>query len=214
MKTRLCIILLVLLSTAISFSCKKDSTAAGKDYAASVKDKTWWGMLAYTGKPQEPYSVHFNTGNSLNWSQLPGDNPGHWALDGKALTITFDGNNLEIKADISENDELVNIKDNSTASDIISGGLIANSSNSSLDNTTWSGTIDYPSTKALQLSFKPGMQVIVNVENIPVKTYTYTRSSSNTVIRISTAFFGIIISSSKMKGCIDNAGYIWQLTKQ
>ena len=170
-------------------------------------------MLAYTGKTAEYYSVHFNTDNSLTWSQLSGDYTGHWLLDGKELTITFDGNSSEIKAGISDDDQLVNIKDNTTASEINSGELISNP-NITLDNTLWTGTIDYPSTKALQLTFKPGLQVTINIETSPIKTYTYTRASSTAVIRISTIFFGIIASGGKMKGSVDNAVVIWQATKQ
>jgi hypothetical protein len=205
--------LVVLLSTGMLFSCKKSSTPAPKDYVASVKDKTWWGMLAYTGKPQEYYSVHFNTDNSLTWSQLSGDYNGHWILDGKALTITFDGNTVEIKTGISDNDELVNIKDNTTASDIISGKLIANPA-TTLDNTIWNGTVDYPSTLALQFSFKPGLQVVLNIEKSAIKTYTYTKSSSDMIFRIGSNFFGIITSANTMKGSVDNAAYTWQATKQ
>ena len=194
-------------------SCKKNDSPDPKDYAASIKDRTWWGMLANSGKTPEYYSVHFNTDNTLTWSQFAGDSPGHWVLTGKTLTITFDGKSIELKADISDSDQLVNIADNTSAFDITSGELIGNT-NTNLDNTTWNGTIDYPSTKALQLGFKPGLQVTVNVENSPVKTYTYTRSSSNGVIRISTIFCGIIVSGSKMKGSIDNSTYIWQATKQ
>jgi hypothetical protein len=202
--------LLALILTAILFSCKKDNP---KNYNASIAEKTWWGMLAYSGKTPEYYSILFNADNTLTWSEFAGNSPGHWVLDGKRLTITFDGKSIEIKADISDNDQLVNITDNISAFDINSGELIGNT-NINLDNTVWTGTIDYPSTKALQLSFKPGLQVTVNIENSPVKTYTYIRSSSNGVIRVSTIFFGIVISGSKMKGSTDVSTYIWQVTKQ
>jgi len=213
MKTYVRTFSIILLVMATVTSCKKSNTPDRKDYTASIKDKTWWGMLANTGKTPEYYSVHFNTDNSLTWSQLSGDNTGHWLLDGKDLTITFDGNSVEIKGSISDDDQLVNIKDNAPAYEINSGELIANST-IPLDNTIWTGTIDYPSTKALQLGFKPGLLVTINIENSPVKTYTYTRSSSSPVVRISTIFFGIVTSVGKMKGSVDNAVVVWQATKQ
>jgi hypothetical protein len=213
MKKHLRITLVIIILIAALISCKKNSTPPPKDYAASVKDKTWSGELAYTGKTTEYYAVHFNADNTLLWSQFAGDYTGHWVLTGKELTITFDGNSVEIKATISDDDNLVNITDNTSASEINSGGLIANST-VPLDNTEWKGAISYPVTKALQFSFKPGLQVIINLQNTPVKTYTYTRSPSNAIIRISTIFFGVITSGGKMKGSIDNSPVIWQTVKQ
>jgi hypothetical protein len=207
-----------LIITAILFSCKKSST---KDIAQSIKDKTWWGQLTYTGKPAEYYSVQFNADNSLVWSQLTGDYAGHWVLEGKTLTITFTGNTVQIKADISDDDKLLNITDNTTASEINSGQLIIDP-NISLDNTTWKGSLEQgpnPSVN-IQLKFIPGSKVEFNAINLAV-TYNYTRTSSGAVIRFSTflgPIFGIITTSSEMKG-IEESGltsvhYQWQAAKQ
>ncbi|MEP6726568.1 MAG: hypothetical protein ABJC98_12150 [Bacteroidota bacterium] len=212
MKKYLHIIPIIAIITGILFSCKKSNDDAPKDYSASIKDKTWWGELAYTGKTPEYYSVHFNTDNTLTWSQFQGDYTGHWALNNKQVTITFDGNTTQIKADISDDDNLVNITDNTGASEIKSGEITVNST-TTLDNTVWNGNTQVP-TKALQLNFKTGLQATINLEKTPVKTYTYTKYSSNSVIRISTIFFGIIVSGSKMKGSIDNSVFTWQATKQ
>ncbi|MEO5592286.1 MAG: hypothetical protein ABIR15_20605 [Chitinophagaceae bacterium] len=212
MKKYLHIIPIIAIITGILFSCKKSNGDAPKDYSASIKDKTWWGELAYTGKTPEYYSVHFNTDNTLTWSQFQGDYTGHWALNNKQVTITFDGNTTQIKADISDDDNLVNITDNTGASEIKSGEITVNST-TTLDNTVWNGNTQVP-TKALQLNFKTGLQATINLEKTPVKTYTYTKYSSNSVIRISTIFFGIIVSGSKMKGSIDNSVFTWQATKQ
>ncbi len=207
------LILLTIWSTGILFSCKKNSNLAPKDYYASVNNKTWWGELTYTGKPTEYYSVQFNTDNTLIWSQFSGDYTGHWALAGKQLTIRFNGSPVEIRADISDDNNLVNITDNTSASEINSGEMIVNST-TILDNTLWNGATYFPATKALQLNFKSGLQVVINIENSPIKTYTYATNSSNSVIRISNLFFGIITSAGKMKGSVDNSGYTWQVTKQ
>jgi hypothetical protein len=211
MKKYIRITLVIILLVNFVTGCKKSNTSTPKDYGASIKDKTWWGELAYTGKTPEYYSVHFNTDNTLTWSQFQGDYTGHWALNNKQVTITFDGNSTQIKADISDDDNLVNITDNTTASEIKSGEMAA-ASTITLDNSLWTGNTQVP-TKALQLNFKTGLQATINLENTPVKTYTY-KYASNTVIRISTIFFGIIISGSKMKGSIDNSVFTWQATKQ
>jgi len=212
MKKYFNIIVAILLLAATTPGCKKSDSAQPKNYTLSIKDKTWWGELAYTGKTPEYYSVHFNPDNTLTWSQFQGDYTGHWAINNKQVTITFDGNSTQIKADISDDDNLVNITDNTTASEIKSGEMAANST-ITLDNSVWTGNTQIP-TKALQLNFKTGLQATINLENTPVKTYTYTKYSSNSVIRISTIFFGIIISGSKMKGSIDNSVFTWQATKQ
>ncbi|HTE12994.1 MAG TPA: hypothetical protein VK645_18570 [Chitinophagaceae bacterium] len=205
------IVVTLLLAVTVS-GCKKSESVQPKNYTLSIKDKTWWGELAYTGKTPEYYSVHFNADNTLAWSQFQGDYTGHWTLNNKQVTITFDGNSTQIKADISDDDNLVNITDNSTASEIKGGEMAANST-IALDNSVWTGNTQVP-TKALQLNFKTGLQATINLENTPVKTYTYTKYSSNSVIRISTIFFGIVISGSKMKGSIDNSVFTWQATKQ
>ena len=212
MKKYFNIIVVILLLAATTPGCKKSDSAQPKNFALSIKDKTWWGELAYTGKTPEYYSVHFNADNTLTWSQFQGDYTGHWALNNKQVTITFDGNSTQIKADISDDDNLVNITDNTTTSEIKNGEMTANST-ITLDNSVWTGNTQIP-TKALQLNFKTGLQATINLENTPVKTYTYTKYSSNSVIRISTIFFGIIISGSKMKGSIDNSVFTWQATKQ
>ncbi len=193
-------------------SCKKSNDIIPKDYSTSIKNKTWWGELAYTGKTPEYYSVHFNTDNTLTWSQFAGDFSGHWMLDKKQLTITFDANSIQIHADISEDNNLVNISDNTAASEIKSGEITTTSS-VTLDNSSWIGYTQAP-TKILELNFKPGLQTTINLENSPIKTYTYIQSSLSSVIRVGTMFFAIVISGSKMKGSINNAVSTWQATRQ
>jgi hypothetical protein len=64
MKKHINIVLVTVLLMSFITGCKKNNTASPKDYAASIKDKTWWGQLTYTGKTQEYYSVHFNADNT------------------------------------------------------------------------------------------------------------------------------------------------------
>jgi hypothetical protein len=215
MKKYLKIILVVIFYTSLLFSCKKDS--APKDYTASIKDKTWWGELAYTGKTIEYYSVHFNADNSLIWSQLSGDYSGHWALEGKAVTITFTGNSLEIKANISDDDKLVNITDNSSASEIKSGQLII-TPNVYLDNTVWKGSI-ITTSQPFQMSFTSPLKVETKYEAAPFGPYTYSRSVSGAVIRFISAaaggnVFDVIISNNEMRGSTDLSNSGWKLLKQ
>ena len=197
---------------AIISGCKKSNDVVPKDYSTSIKDKTWWGELAYTGKTPEYYSVHFNADNTLTWSQFAGDYTGHWVLDKKQLTITFDASSTKIQADISDDNNLVNISDNAASSEIKSGEMMATAI-VTLDNSSWNGYTQAP-TKVLELNFKPGLQTTINLENSTIKTYTYTQSPSNSVIRVGTMFFGIVISGSKMKGSINNSVSTWQATKQ
>ncbi len=112
----------------LSFTgCKKNSTPSPKDYSASIKDKNWWGVVTYTGETSQYYSVHFNADNTLVWSQLSGDDPGQWTLQGKTLTIHFSGSKEkdkdEIKVDISDDDKFLAISDNTLKYEINMGNL-------------------------------------------------------------------------------------------
>lgn len=220
MKKYLSIMLVTLLLTVILCSCKKSISPSPKDYAASIKDKTWSGAFTYTGEKTEYYSVHFNADNTLLWSQLSGDYAGKWAVNDKALTMTFDGNTAQIKADISEDDKLMNIVVSNTGAYIInSGGLIANP-NIALDNTVWQGLYN-GSPNSLQLSFMPGSKVELRRSNIVDKTYTYQRSASGAVIRFKQGlanpiypFFCVINSGMEIKGNDTNSFNPFQLAKQ
>lgn len=132
------IMAITLLIMGIVVSCSKGNEPAPKDYGISIKDKTWWGQLSYTGKPLEYYSVHFKADNSLLWSQLSGDYPGQWVVNGKQLTMTFPGIGTTIKADISD-DRLLDISDDNTAFAIATGERVLNPT-ISLDNTIWKGS--------------------------------------------------------------------------
>lgn len=67
----------ILLVAGIFSSCKKENAAPkSKDYAASINDKSWWGVFTYTGETSQYYTVHFNSDNTLIWSQLSGDYAG------------------------------------------------------------------------------------------------------------------------------------------
>ena len=211
---------LLLVITTIFFSCKKsnDAAATPKDYAASVKDKNWWGALAYTGKPAEYYTVAFKADNSLVWSQASGDTPGLWALTGKTLTITFIGNTVKITADISDDNKFANIQDNTAASEVTSGQLIT-TPNVYLDNTAWKGTIPV-SAQSLQITFPSPLNIKMGADNsTPFGPYSYTRISSGAAIRTSIgAFggpvFGVIISGTEMNGTFGTNNTQWKATLQ
>jgi len=211
MKKYLSVVVFIVMVTGIIFGCKKSNSP--KDYAAAVKDKTWWGTLTYPGKSAEYYSVHFNGDNSLTWSQIAGDYAGQWVLNGKQLTITFTGISVEIKADISDDDKLMNITDNTANSEINSGQLIVNP-NISLDNTKWVGVF---STMSYQVSFLTGMKLNTQTSNIDYGPTAYARSASGAVIRFNTNsvsyVFGVITSDSIMRGT-DPSNSQWSVGKQ
>jgi len=216
MKKYIHVIFVTLSIACVLPGCKKSTGNPPKDYAAFINDKTWWGTLTYTGKTQEYYSVHFNAGNTLLWSQLSGDTQGQWTLDGKALTITFTGNTVEIKATISDDDKLINIGDNTPNSEITSGQLII-TPNVYLDNTQWKGSFPHNSQPFL-LSFKSPLQV-EEKSNGTFGPYNYVRVMSGAAIRFSSAafggqVFGVIISNTEMRGNITAFNYEWKIIKQ
>jgi len=180
MKKYINIITVTLIVMSILFSCKKSDSP--EIYAKSIIDKTWWGTLTYNSQKTEYYSVHFNADKSLVWSQLSGDYPGLWEINDKHLKMTFPLLKSEIDGDISKNDTLMNISDNNASVSINSGKLIANS-NIVLDNTVWLGSANMTTPKVLELTFIPGSQIKINIENSTIKTYAYTRSLSGSVFR-------------------------------
>jgi hypothetical protein len=213
---------LLLVITTLLFSCKKSNDAPPpKDYAASIKDKNWWGTLAYTGKTPEYYSVAFKADNSLMWSQRTSDTQGLWALNGDTITITFTGNTVQIKATISDDNKFTNIQDNTAASEITSGQLIT-TPNLYLDNTSWKGTIP-ASSQTLQLYFSSPLTVKIGADNgTPFGPYNYTRVAGGSTVRFSSAAFGgavlgIIVSNTEMKGTMAfgaTTNYQWSATLQ
>jgi hypothetical protein len=206
--------MLVLMVTAILFSCKKDGNH--KNYKASVKDKTWSGEITYTNKTTEYYSVHFNADNTLEWVQLSGDYTGHWSINDRELTLSFDANTVQIKANISDDDKLVNITDNTGAYEINSGHLIANPA-MSLDNTLWKGSrANTPNgiIETYQIRFLPDNKIEIKVGNTIYSPYSYTRRAAGAAIRAAGGFFGVLLSASEIKGSDGNAAFPWQTVKQ
>lgn len=134
MKKYINIMMVTLMVMGLLFSCKKSSTPIPKDYTVLIKDKTWWGQLIYTGQTAEYYCIQFNTNGSFTWSQLLGDYPGHWVINGNRLTMIINANDLQIEADISDDNNLLNITDNINSLKVNSGELNANP-NITLDNT-------------------------------------------------------------------------------
>ncbi len=173
--------LITLLLIGILFSCKKNSAPEPKDYTASIKDKTWWGELTYTGKATEIYCVHFNSDNTLVWGQLSGDYTGKWRLNSDILTMTFDANTAEITATVTNDDRLANILDNTSFYEINSGTKIQNPNTQLLDNTKWKGMVTDVSNTVnplpLEVNFEANQKFKTNFVSTG-STYSYTRSSS------------------------------------
>jgi hypothetical protein len=182
MKNYINIVSLVLLTT-ILFGCKKNS--APKDYTASIKNKTWWGVLTYTGKTAEYYSVHFNADNTLLWSQLSGDYAGTWVINNKSVTLKFSSSSAEIKADITDDEKFMAISDN-TASYEINNGQFIPSPNIALENTVWKGQVVSGVSGSLQLSFMPGSKVEIKLSNTVYPLYSYNRPASGGAFRAHT----------------------------
>jgi hypothetical protein len=216
MKILKLIFFLAILILAGLLGCKKNNNPAPKDYTASVKDKTWWGVFTYTGQTAEYYSVHFNADNTLLWSQLSGDYVGTWSINNKSLTLKFSGSSAEIKTDISDDDKFISISDN-TASYEINNGQQITSPNITLENTIWKGSIVNGTSGNMQLKFLLG----VKVELTLITTYTpfiYSRVPSGGAFRFDTGggyfYFGVITSATTIKGSGNASQFPFQLTKQ
>ena len=198
-------------------SCKKDSHPTPKDYSTSIKTKTWWGQITYSGQTAEYYSVHFNADNTLLWSQLSGDYTGKWSIADKTISLSFDASPAVIKASITEDDKFFNISDNTGYYEINSGQIVSNP-DMVLDNTIWKGSAIIILPIAYQLNFLTGNKLDTKKGTTTTGPYTYTRSASGGAIRIKVSgteqSFGVITSSTEMKGSYNDASAPWSLTKQ
>ncbi len=209
------IVILFLIASIAFLSCKKESTTAPKDYSSSISNKNWWGTFNNAGESTQYYSVHFNEDNSLLWSQTSGDYAGTWSLNGNKLTVNFTAPTVTLTAEISDDNKLTNIITN-TPNKVNSGTLIENP-NVFLENSVWNVLRTHVPTDAtilFKFTFIPNNKVLLSG---PVNgPYSYTLSSFGGSIRINTItpYFGVITSSTEMKGNFADANYRWQATKQ
>jgi len=212
------VILFTLLSTTVLFSCKKSDSS--KDYVASIKDKTWVGEITYTGDSTQFYSVQFNADFTLLWSQFSGDYPGNWGIDGKQITMTFNGNSAIIRADITDDNKFINTVVSNTNSYIVNSGALLANPNIPLEGTIWKGNgyFSIPTTYPYQMSFLPGSKVEIKINNIVKPLYVYTRSASGSFIRFNVGslikYFGVLTSDNQMKGSYGVTTNPSQVTKQ
>lgn len=213
------IALSVILSITLLSGCNKDNNDTPKDYTSSVSNKTWSGIIVYTGDSIQYYTVHFKEDKTLLWSQLAGDYPGNWGLVGNQLTLTFTGSNAVIKATITDDDHFANIVVENTAAYKVNSGIRIENPNMTLESTIWNGggffaVAQYP----YQMSFLPGSKVQMKINNVVHPLYTYTRTDSGAAIRFtstgSTKIFGVIMSATEIKGSAAASSNPWHTIKQ
>ena len=210
----------LLLFAATFSSCKKENTEPkAKDYAASIKDKSWWGVFTYTGETSQYYTVHFNSDNTLTWSQLSGDYAGQWVITDKTIAFTVSGINVSIKAEISNDDNLVNISDNLSTLEINNGKLFT-TAKLDLEHTVWKGTglAGGGTSNIIQISFLVGFKAELKLNNTTYPPFSYQTSAYGRGFRIYTGgasqYFGVLITASEIKGSATASQFPFQLNKQ
>lgn len=216
MKKYISVIMIIVALVSFITGCKKSNSSVPDGTTSPIVDKTWSGTITYTGKTPEYYSVRFNADNTLVWVQLSGGYTGHWTITGKTITMSFDANTVKITADISGDNELLNITDNTGSYEINSGVLVAKP-DMPLDNTVWKGAetnTGSGTTKAMQLSFKPGYLVELSTGGAVVGTYSYARNAGGAAIHIGSSYFGVLLSGTLMKGSDGGASFPFQVIKQ
>jgi hypothetical protein len=218
MKKYSSIVKVALISIALLVSCKKNINTAPKDYAASVREKTWSGEITYNGDSVQYYTVRFNADNSLLWSQLSGDYPGNWGLNDKQLTMTFAGSSAVIRGEITDDGKLSNISVSNTNAYKVNSAVLVLNPNIPLEGTVWKGAGFFAvATYPLEISFLPGNKAELKINNFTHPLKTYTRSPSGTGIRISgggTKLFAAIISGTEMNGSSGSSDNPWKTIKK
>ena len=222
MRNNIRVILFTIVSTIMLFGCNEDDPT--KDYAASIRNKTWWGTLTNTGEAAQYYSVHFDTDGGLVWSQLSGDYGGKWVVEKNKVTLTFSAINVIVTGEISENDTLMNITTN-TLNKVNSGKLGPNPM-TVWENTLWKGMLwasNEPGfsykIKFLQILFTPNLKYSISMPALGASDFSYEQSPSGGFFRIKKLesfhpeFFGILVSDREIKGNTSDL-FTFQLIKQ
>lgn len=216
MKKCINIILVVLLSMTTTVSCKKDS--APKDFAAVIKNKTWWGLLTNPGETSQYYCVYFKADGNLTWSQREGDYAATWVVNNNQVTMDFPTLSVQIKADISEDNKLTNIVPNNSS--VVANANLIENPTITLNNTQWNGMLTESggTLQAFQLNFLSGSKVDAKAGSSAIGG-VYTRSESGAVIRFTLGpypFFAILTTDKEMRGQWQNFGgyFVWETTKQ
>ncbi len=212
MKRYGCTISMMILFMSIIPGCKKESGPPPKDYSLSINGKSWWGMLTYTGNSPEYYSVHFKSDKTLLWSQLSGDYPGQWVVNDNKLTMLFSGIGAEITAEISDDEKLMNIKDNTNSFTIDTGELLT-TPDIPLVSTVWNGNITIGGNlHPIQLNFVSANSVQVKIGNVMYPN-SYIRSPSGSAFRNNKGFFGIVTGPNELKGSDTYTNRPWSVHK-
>jgi hypothetical protein len=207
---------LIILFGLIS-SCQKTSvvnaiTPPALTIADSIKNKNWWGTFSYTGARHEYYSVEFNADGSLLWEQYSGDTKGHWTLTDKKISISFEGNDEVITADISGN-YLINFSDNTDKSEILTGNKL-NNPHISVAGSIW--TTPYNTILDFSIIFLSEDSASVRFFVTSYDPHQYQRYPNSGVFRIQygafPVIFGIAISDQEIVGSFNN--YPFRLPKQ
>jgi hypothetical protein len=141
-------VIVLLITTTCFTSCKKDN--AKKDYTSLFKNTVWTGNFNYTGAAGQPVSVVFSDGGQLTWYELAGESTGTWKINNNTLSVTLAGNGFT--ADITDDNKFTNIKSVAGSKWVLADGALNNTTEESLDNTSWTAP-------NLVLNFKAGSKV-------------------------------------------------------
>jgi hypothetical protein len=191
--------LLVLLAGACLTGCKKEKDKTLKELTAQT---AWVGELQYTNQLYaEPFSLEFDGSGGFDWyqNQNIGASQGQYTLDeaNRKVTLTFNtgaiNNGVIISFVIEENNRFGKITVPPGHYFTILNGSLASGLDRSLDNSTWTGTIDMVSGKTpYELKFKPGNQMSFAMGTNPHTTdIQYLKMKSCLYYYLGTAGFAV-----------------------
>ena len=139
MKKRTFPVMTIMLVTVFIFSgCKKENTAAQKDYTPLFKNTVWAGEFNYTSSPLQPVSIDFKEGGQFTWYELAGDFPGTWKIENGQVSVNFPSGS-GFKAAISGDNKLTNIQNLAANGWTIVNAELDTVAAQVLDNTYWAG---------------------------------------------------------------------------
>ncbi len=82
---------LLVLTTIVVLSCKKDAT---KNREQELRGTLWSGEFLYTYDfpkvtTTQPFSLLLNADQTITWFDISGEHPGVWSILDNKITITF-----------------------------------------------------------------------------------------------------------------------------
>jgi hypothetical protein len=189
--------------------CKKEKE---KSLTELVDETVWTGECKYSARDfAEPFSIEFDGNGGYKWFEADGQGVGTYTLDDANRTITLQktsGTGSPFAFKVAGN-SIGETNLNPLGYFNISYGSLSSAFTQSIDNTTWSGTIEfYAANKLYELKFKPFSKMTYTWEpDATSGEFSYTRNKACIAYVYGSSAFGIFKGDSIIGVHSDGVNY-------